>query len=1021
MAETGVDPAPDDARLAARRRRAQPRPRAARPRALRVGRRLPRRETGRCPPSTTRSACSCTARWRPPSWRGTRPPPRADVFAAKGLLEAVLRRCASEAVLRARRRARSCTPAGPARVLVDGESVGFLGEVHPLVAAALGLRRAGRHVRDRPRARRRARAAGRGYADLDELPVACAATWRFPCPPACPAAEVVARRARPAGGELLDDVEVFDVYAGEQAGEGRRSIALHLGFRAPDRTLTDEEVSERMEADPAPTRTGPAGGRRRVPELTAIVAGASGYTGALAAALLQRHEAIELVGVTSRSDAGRRLDDLYPQHRVPLVLDAFDAEDHDRDRRGDRRLPARRRRARRRRAARARREASWTSAPTSACATRPPTPTGTASTARPSLLRRGRLRAARAAARRDRAAPTSSPTPAATRRRRCWRSRRWRARACSPTSSIDAKSGVSGAGRARDRDDALRLGQRERDALRRRAPPPHARDRAGAARARARPTRSCPRSRRTCCRSTRASWCPATSRRPSRSTADAAGRALRPGPTRDEPFVELAERPPGVRDVRDIERLPHPRPRRRAHGQGLRVRGDRQPLEGRRVAGGAEPQPHVRPRRDARASRERALLPLALGRAVHDAVTEAPDRTLPQGFRAAGVAAGLKPSGAPDLGAAGLRRARDDERRALHALGRPGRAGARLPGATRGWTRCASSWPTRATRTARPAAAGSTTAIKMQGAAAMAGRVDPDRVAVASTGVIGVPLDTGKVMRGLSRAGRRAAARRRRRPRGGDPHHRRVPQARLPRRGAARRARAPERAGQGRRDDPAELRDDAVLRADRRRAAAPRPPTCCSASASSAPSTASPSTASSRRTTRRSSWPAARAASRSSPRREAEAIFGAGARRAAAPARAGHGARRRGRQAHGARRGARRRSEPASSASPARWPTRRWSRPPCTAATRTGAGSPRPSAMALPGAAPLAFDVGDRGRAGLLGRRRGAPRRRRGWPSAVAGDEVEYEIGLPGEGAETEVFFSDLGHGYVSVNAEYTT
>jgi N-acetyl-gamma-glutamyl-phosphate reductase len=62
----------------------------------------------------------------------------------------------------------------------------------------------------------------------------------------------------------------------------------------------------------------------------AIVAGASGYTGALAAALLQRHEEIDLVAVTSRSDAGRRLDDLYPQHRVPLVLDAFDAEDHDR-------------------------------------------------------------------------------------------------------------------------------------------------------------------------------------------------------------------------------------------------------------------------------------------------------------------------------------------------------------------------------------------------------------------------------------------------------------------------------------------------------------------------------------------------------------------------------------------------------------------------------------------------------------------------------------------------------------------
>ncbi len=40
---------------------------------------------------------------------------------------------------------------------------------------------------------------------------------------------------------------------------------------------------------------------------------------------------------------------------------------------------------------------------------------------------------------------------------------------------------------------------------------------------------------------------------------------------------------------------------------------------------------------------------------------------------------------------------------------------------------------------------------------------------------------------------------------------------------------------------------------------------------------------------------------------------------------------------------------------------------------------------------------------------------------AVAGEEVEYEVGLPGEGVEAEVFFSDLSHEYVTINAEYTT
>jgi glutamate N-acetyltransferase / amino-acid N-acetyltransferase len=41
--------------------------------------------------------------------------------------------------------------------------------------------------------------------------------------------------------------------------------------------------------------------------------------------------------------------------------------------------------------------------------------------------------------------------------------------------------------------------------------------------------------------------------------------------------------------------------------------------------------------------------------------------------------------------------------------------------------------------------------------------------------------------------------------------------------------------------------------------------------------------------------------------------------------------------------------------------------------------------------------------------------------AAVAGDEIEYAVGLPGAGAEAEVFFSDLSHEYVSINAEYTT
>jgi N-acetyl-gamma-glutamyl-phosphate reductase len=61
------------------------------------------------------------------------------------------------------------------------------------------------------------------------------------------------------------------------------------------------------------------------PVARAAVVGASGFAGALAAALSWRHPQIALEVVTARSDVGRRLDDLYPRYRVPLELEPFAA------------------------------------------------------------------------------------------------------------------------------------------------------------------------------------------------------------------------------------------------------------------------------------------------------------------------------------------------------------------------------------------------------------------------------------------------------------------------------------------------------------------------------------------------------------------------------------------------------------------------------------------------------------------------------------------------------------------------
>ena len=58
-----------------------------------------------------------------------------------------------------------------------------------------------------------------------------------------------------------------------------------------------------------------------------LIAGASGYAGALAAWLVRNHPSLELARITARTDAGKRLDELYPQYGVGLVLEEPAAED----------------------------------------------------------------------------------------------------------------------------------------------------------------------------------------------------------------------------------------------------------------------------------------------------------------------------------------------------------------------------------------------------------------------------------------------------------------------------------------------------------------------------------------------------------------------------------------------------------------------------------------------------------------------------------------------------------------------
>jgi len=173
----------------------------------------------------------------PRSWRGA--PEEADFFAAKALLEALLEKFHLNWSL-----APGSWPflhsGRSAAVLAGGEPLGFVGEVHPLVAGGWDLPRTAVFAIDLGKLAAAAPpvVSFRAFASVPPLRQDLAVTL-----PASVAAAEALEQVRAAAGETLQDVSVFDVYTGEQVGEGRRSLALALSFRATDRTLTDEDVA----------------------------------------------------------------------------------------------------------------------------------------------------------------------------------------------------------------------------------------------------------------------------------------------------------------------------------------------------------------------------------------------------------------------------------------------------------------------------------------------------------------------------------------------------------------------------------------------------------------------------------------------------------------------------------------------------------------------------------------------------------------------------------------------------------
>ncbi|MFJ2475975.1 phenylalanine--tRNA ligase subunit beta [Streptomyces sp. NPDC087659] len=179
-------------------------------------------------------------------WGEGRPADWADAIESA---RAVAREAGAELIVRADRH----TPWHPGRcaalyAVVDGEEtlVGHAGELHPRAVKALGLpertcamemeldllERAGEGALQAPR--------------ISTFPVATQDV-ALVVASEVPAADVE-KALQEGAGELLESIRLFDVFEGEQIGEGRKSLAYALRFRAPDRTLTVEEASAARDA-----------------------------------------------------------------------------------------------------------------------------------------------------------------------------------------------------------------------------------------------------------------------------------------------------------------------------------------------------------------------------------------------------------------------------------------------------------------------------------------------------------------------------------------------------------------------------------------------------------------------------------------------------------------------------------------------------------------------------------------------------------------------------------------------------
>jgi len=193
------------------------------------------------PLETERVAAVVTGLWYDHRSQGTRVP--VDYFVAKGIVDTLAQTLRTEVTYEAAS-IPDMHPGRTANVLVDGEVVGYVGQVHPGVSKDIyGLKEVYVFELDVQAFDTEATAI---YEDVPRYP-SITRDLALVLNRDIPAGHVEATMKQ-AAGPLLIDLALFDVYTGENVGEDEKSLAFSLKYQDPTRTLQDEEVTASYEA-----------------------------------------------------------------------------------------------------------------------------------------------------------------------------------------------------------------------------------------------------------------------------------------------------------------------------------------------------------------------------------------------------------------------------------------------------------------------------------------------------------------------------------------------------------------------------------------------------------------------------------------------------------------------------------------------------------------------------------------------------------------------------------------------------